>query len=78
VFYTKVYNRMLVALTAADQHQAPPELRNALTTITRHSTSTPPRPAFLAPRENLTQVSRTSRPKITSGDDNRPRIATVV
>ena len=36
VFYTKVYNRLLVPLTAADQPQAPPELRTALTTITRH------------------------------------------
>ena len=36
VFYTKIYNRMLIPLTAADQPQAPPELRAALTTITRH------------------------------------------
>ena len=36
VFYTKVYNRLLVPLTAADQAQAPPELRAALVTITRH------------------------------------------
>jgi hypothetical protein len=36
VFYTKVYNRLLVPLTAANQPQAPPELRAALTTITRH------------------------------------------
>lgn len=36
VFYTKIYNRLLVPLTAADQPQAPPELRAALTTITRH------------------------------------------
>ena len=36
VFYTKVYNRMLVPLTAANQPQAPPQLRAALTTITRH------------------------------------------
>jgi hypothetical protein len=36
VFYTKIYNRMLVPLTAADQPQAPPELRTALATITRH------------------------------------------
>jgi len=25
IFYTKVYNRLLVPLTAADQPQAPPE-----------------------------------------------------
>jgi predicted MarR family transcription regulator len=36
VFYTKIYNRMLMPLTAADQPQAPPNLRNALATITRH------------------------------------------
>jgi hypothetical protein len=36
IFYTKVYNRLLVPLTSADQPQAPPELRNALATITRH------------------------------------------
>jgi hypothetical protein len=36
VFYTKVYNRLLVPLTAADQAQAPPELRAALAAITRH------------------------------------------
>ena len=36
VFYTKVYNRLLVPLTAADQAQAPPELRTALAAITRH------------------------------------------
>jgi hypothetical protein len=36
VFYTKIYNRMLIPLTAANQPQAPPELRTALATITRH------------------------------------------
>jgi hypothetical protein len=36
VFYSKVYNRVLVPLTAANQAQAPPELRAALKTITRH------------------------------------------
>jgi hypothetical protein len=36
VFYTKVYSRLLVPLTAADQAQAPPELRDALSVITRH------------------------------------------
>ena len=36
VFYTKVYNRLLVPLTAADQAQAPPELRAALAVITRY------------------------------------------
>jgi hypothetical protein len=36
VFYTKIYNRMLTPLTAANQPQAPPELQAALTTITHH------------------------------------------
>ena len=36
VFYTKACNRLLVPLTATDQPQAPPELRTALTAITRH------------------------------------------
>jgi hypothetical protein len=29
IFYTKIYNRLLVPLTAADQPQAPPDLRRA-------------------------------------------------
>lgn len=33
---TKACNRLLVPLTAADQPQAPPELRTALAAITRH------------------------------------------
>ncbi|WP_220040802.1 hypothetical protein [Streptomyces sp. NTH33] len=36
VFYTKIYNRLLTPLTAADQPQAPPELRQALRTFDRH------------------------------------------
>jgi hypothetical protein len=38
VFCTKACNRLLllVPLTAADQAQAPPELRTALAAITRH------------------------------------------
>jgi len=36
VFYTKVYNRLLVPLTAADQPQAPPDLRQALRTLDHH------------------------------------------
>jgi hypothetical protein len=32
----KIYNRMVVPLSAADQPQAPTELRAALTTIGRH------------------------------------------
>ena len=36
VFYTKLHNRLLRPLLAADQPQAPPELRHALRTIDRH------------------------------------------
>jgi predicted MarR family transcription regulator len=36
VFYTKVYNRLLVPLTATDQPQAPADLRAALAAISRH------------------------------------------
>ncbi len=36
IFYTKVHNRLLRPLLAADQPQAPPELRTALRTIDRH------------------------------------------
>jgi hypothetical protein len=36
VFYTKVHSRLLRPLMAADQPQAPPELRQALDTLNRH------------------------------------------
>ena len=36
VFYTKVHNRLLRPLLAADQPQAPPQLRTALRTIDQH------------------------------------------
>ena len=36
IFYTKLYNRLLRPLAAADQPQAPPALRQALTIIDRH------------------------------------------
>jgi len=36
VFYTKLHNRLLVPLLAADQPPAPPDLRQALRTIDRH------------------------------------------
>ena len=36
VFYTKLHNRLLRPLMAADQAQAPPELRQALRTIGKH------------------------------------------
>jgi hypothetical protein len=36
MFDTKIYNRLLVPLTAADQPQAPPQLRQALRTLDHH------------------------------------------
>jgi predicted MarR family transcription regulator len=36
IFYTKLHNRLLRPLAAADQPQAPPRLRQALTVIDRH------------------------------------------
>jgi hypothetical protein len=36
VFYTKLHNRLLRPLMAADQPQAPPDLRQALDTLSRH------------------------------------------
>jgi hypothetical protein len=36
IFYTKVHNRLLRPLLAADQPQAPPELRHALRTLDHH------------------------------------------
>jgi hypothetical protein len=36
VFYTKLHNRLLRPLMAADQAQAPPELRQALRTLGKH------------------------------------------
>ena len=51
VFYTKVYNRLLVPLTAANQPQAPPDLRAALAAITRHVNDHASRARLPAPRE---------------------------
>ena len=36
IFYTKVHDRLLSPLIAANAPPAPPELRRALTTIDRH------------------------------------------
>jgi hypothetical protein len=51
VSYTKIYNRRLVPLTAANQPQAPPELRAALAISPATSTTTPTAPACPAPPE---------------------------
>ena len=39
LFYTKVHDRVLLPLMAADHPPAPPGLRNALATIDRHVTA---------------------------------------
>jgi hypothetical protein len=61
IFYTKIYNRLLVPLTAADQPQAPPALRQALHTLDATSTTTSPTHPC-ASHENLTQTCRTQQP----------------
>ena len=40
IFYTKVHDRLLRPLLAADRPPAPPQLRNALRTIDIHITET--------------------------------------
>jgi hypothetical protein len=58
VFYTKICNRLLVPLTAADQPQAPPELRAACAPSTSTLTATSPAPASAPPRELDTNVQK--------------------
>ena len=66
VFYSKVYNRLLVPLTAANQPPAPPELRAALAAITRHVDDYANQARLPRAARNLTQTSTSSRPKIAS------------
>ena len=63
--------RLLVPLTAADQAQAAPELRAALSAITRHVDDYADRARLPSAARNLTQTSTSSRPKIVK----RQRIA---
>ena len=58
VFYTKLHNRLLRPLMAADQAQAPPGLRQALRAISQHVDDYITRARLEKPRENLTQTSR--------------------
>jgi hypothetical protein len=51
VFSTKLHNRLLVPLTAADQPQAPPTCAPRWPPSPATSTTTPPEPACPAPRE---------------------------
>jgi hypothetical protein len=54
IFYTKLCNRLLRPLMAADQAQAPPELRQAWTSSASTSMTTSIAPTSGKPRENLT------------------------
>ena len=59
VFYTKLHNRLLRPLLAADQPQAPRRTpRRPCAPSTSTSTTTSPAPGSAKPRENLTQTSR--------------------
>ena len=51
VFYTKVHSRVLIPLFAADQPQAPPELRAALHTVDQHIDQDSPQPGCPSPPE---------------------------
>ena len=51
VFYTKVHDRLLGPLLAADHPPAPLELRQALRSSTAASTTTSPTPAWAPPHE---------------------------
>lgn len=58
VFYTKVHDRVLAPLFAADQPQAPPELRAALHTLDQHITTySPTQPAAARNSAQLSQVT---------------------
>ena len=58
VFYTKLHNRLLRPLMAADQAQAPPDSGRPSTSSASTSMTTSAAPASGKPRENLTQTSR--------------------
>ncbi len=57
VFYTKLYNRLLRPLLAADQPQAPAELRTALRAIDQHISGYITRARLGPAAGNLTQTS---------------------
>ncbi len=57
IFYTKIYNRLLVPLTAANQPQAPANLRTALSTIDKYVDDYTTRARLPKITQNLTQPS---------------------
>ena len=58
VFYTKLHNRLLRPLLAADQPQAPAELRAALRAIDQHVDDYIASARLTTATSNLTQTSR--------------------
>ncbi len=78
IFYTKVHNRLLRPLLAADRPPAPLELRAALTTIDRHLREYTKGPDCETPPENSRLVSVASDQRIASHaypwDDPLPAI----
>ncbi len=64
IFYTKVYNRLLRPLLAADRPPAPLELRAALTTIDRHLREYTQRARLRNAPENSRLVSVSSDQRI--------------
>jgi pterin-4a-carbinolamine dehydratase len=64
VFYTKLYNRLLRPLAAADQPQAPSELRRALAVIDHHVDDYMPGHDSSLRLENMTLVFRIPDPKV--------------
>ena len=59
VFYTKLHNRLLRPLLAADQPRHPPNSAQPCAPSTSTSRTTSPAPGSARPHENLTQTSRT-------------------
>jgi hypothetical protein len=71
VFYTKVHNRLLGPLMAADQPPAPPQV----TYRPHHRPGQTPASSLTRPEENLPQTQRTQRP---NGLDEKFLMALVV
>lgn len=55
IFYAKIYNRMLIPLTAANQPKPRPSYEQPWPSLAATSTPTPPTPASPRTPENLTQ-----------------------
>jgi hypothetical protein len=75
VFYTKINNRLLRPLLAADQPQAPPGLRQALATIDHHVTDyiAQARPGTGGAAQSLTRMFRIPTPTLAGSSAKRAR-----